>query len=83
MQVVWCPHPGLLEEYKGREKEVLAGLTGEHKEDEEEQLQKTEVDVAQGKRRVGMPGEIDDGWGRFHKSLEDFPYDSYGMGTKS
>ena len=82
MQVVWCPHPGLLEEYKGREKEVLAGLTGEHKEDEEEQLQKTEVDVAQGKRRVGMPGEIDDGWGRFHKSLEDFPYDSYGMGTK-
>jgi len=62
---------------------VLAGLTGEHKEDEEEQLQKTEVDVAQGKRRVGMPGEIDDGWGRFHKSLEDFPYDSYGIGTKS
>ncbi|CAN9112657.1 unnamed protein product [Alternaria alternata] len=61
----------------------VGGIDGEHKEDEEEQLQKTEVDVAQGKRRVGMPGEIDDGWGRFHKSLEDFPYDSYGMGTKS
>lgn len=83
MQVVWCPHPELLVEYKGREKEVLAGLTGEHKEDEEIQLQKTEVEVAQGKRKFGMPGEIDDGWGRLHKSLEDFPYDSYGMGTKS
>ncbi|KAG9186707.1 pseudouridine 5'-phosphatase [Alternaria panax] len=83
MQVVWCPHPGLLDEYKGREEEVLAGLTGEHKEDEEEQLQKTESEVAQGRKKVGMPGEIDDGWGRLHKSLEDFPYDSYGMGTKA
>jgi pseudouridine-5'-monophosphatase len=42
---------------------VLAGLTGEHKEDEEQQLQKTEVEVKQGKRQVGMPGGIDDGWG--------------------
>ncbi|KAI4638217.1 hypothetical protein J4E93_010375 [Alternaria ventricosa] len=83
MQVVWCPHPELLVEYKGREKEVLAGLTGEHKEDEEKQLQKSEVEVTQGKRKVGMPGEIDDGWGRLHKSLEDFPYDSYGMSSKA
>lgn len=29
MRVVWVPHLGLREEYKGREKEVLAGLTGE------------------------------------------------------
>jgi len=28
MQVVWCPHPGLLQEYRGREAEVLAGMTG-------------------------------------------------------
>ena len=28
MRVVWCPHKELLEEYKGREKEVLAGLMG-------------------------------------------------------
>jgi len=82
MQVVWCPHPELLVEYKGREKEVLAGLTGEHKEDEEAQLQKTEVEVAQGKRRVGMPGEIDDGWAKLYNSLESFPYESYGMGSK-
>ncbi|KAK3204027.1 hypothetical protein GRF29_106g1444088, partial [Pseudopithomyces chartarum] len=78
-QTVWCPHPGLLNEYKGKEKEVLAGLTGEHKEDEEEQLQRTEVEVKQGKRRVGLPGEIDDGFGRLHATLENFPYESYGM----
>ena len=34
MQVVWCPHPELLVEYRGREKEVLAGQTGEHKGEE-------------------------------------------------
>ncbi|KAF1833569.1 HAD-like protein [Decorospora gaudefroyi] len=83
MQVVWCPHPGLLNEFRGREKEVLAGLTGEHKEDEEMQLQKTEVDVVHGKRRLGIPGEIDDGWGRLHNTLVGFPYESYGMETRS
>ncbi|KAJ4407603.1 hypothetical protein N0V91_003872 [Didymella pomorum] len=83
MQAVWVPHPELLVEYKGKEKEVLAGLTGEHKEDEEQQLQKTEVEVKQGKRQVGMPGGIDDGWGRYLKSLENFPYESYGMEEKT
>lgn len=29
MRVVWCPHPMLKKEYKGREGEVLAGRTGE------------------------------------------------------
>ncbi|KAK3389839.1 HAD-like domain-containing protein [Podospora didyma] len=29
MRVIWCPHPMLLKEYKGREAEVLAGRTGE------------------------------------------------------
>lgn len=80
MQAVWVPHSGLLQEYKDRKEEVLAGLTGEHKEDEEQQLQKTEVEVKQGNRQVGMPGEIGDGWGRLLNSLEDFPYESYGMG---
>ncbi|KAJ4986918.1 haloacid dehalogenase-like hydrolase [Stagonosporopsis vannaccii] len=79
MQTVWVPHPGLLDEYRERKEEVLAGLTGEHKEDEEQQLQKTEVEVRQGKRQFGMPGEIGDGWGRLLSSLEDFPYESYGM----
>jgi len=83
MQVVWVPHPGLLNEYKGKEPEVLAGLTGEHKEDEEEQLQRTEDEVKQGKKRVGMPGEIDDGWGKLYDSLVGFPYQSYGIKDSS
>lgn len=85
MQAVWVPHPELLKEYKGREKEVLAGLTGEHKEDEEEQLKHTELEVMQGKRRVGMPGELDDGWGTLLESLVDFPYEQFGiqLGAKS
>jgi pseudouridine-5'-monophosphatase len=76
MQVVWCPHPQLLVEYKGREKEVLAGLTGQHKEEEGE--------VIQGKRGVGMPGELDDGWAKLLESLVDFPYQTFGIeNTKS
>lgn len=79
MQVVWCPHPGLLAEFNGREPEVLAGLTGEHKDDEEQQLHMIEMDAAQGSRKTGMPGKINDGWARLFISLVNFPYDSYGM----
>lgn len=76
MQVVWCPHPGLLEEFKGREKEVLAGLTGEHKDETVDGLEK----VA-GKRVIGQAGEIDDGWGRLLETLQGFPYEFYGIPT--
>ncbi|KAF2266939.1 HAD-like protein [Lojkania enalia] len=79
MQVVWCPHPELLNEYKGREKEVLAGLTGEHKDNEEEELRHIEVEVLQGRRRVGLPGELDDGWGTLIESLAEFPYTKFGI----
>ena len=75
MQVVWCPHPLLLEEYRGREEEVLAGLTGEHKGDDEE--------ISGGEKekvnRNGKPGELNDGWGTLLRTLEDFPYERYGI----
>jgi pseudouridine-5'-monophosphatase len=64
MQVVWCPHPGLLNEYAGREDQVLAGLMGEHKGEEGD-------DVAVGK--------IGDGWAVLLKTLEDFPYEKFGI----
>ncbi|SMR61672.1 unnamed protein product [Zymoseptoria tritici ST99CH_3D1] len=67
MQVVWCPHPGLLNEYKGREEEVLAGLTGEMKESGE---------------KMPAPGAIGDGWARLYSSLEGFPYADYGLQVK-
>jgi pseudouridine-5'-monophosphatase len=78
MRVIWCPHPELLEEYKGREKEVLAGLTGEHKEEDGENLVGGDVEK-DGMKGKGQPGDIDDGWAELLSTLEDFPYERYGI----
>lgn len=83
MQVVWCPHPGLLNEYKGREDEVLAGLTGQHKEEEKSEAEK-EAQALQSERLVrgqsaGKPGQLNDGWAQLVHSLENFPYERYGI----
>jgi pseudouridine 5'-phosphatase len=75
MRVVWCPHPGLLGEYQGREKEVLAGKTGEHKDEEM-------IDNAGPSTIAGSPGhvgEVDDGWAEFVPSLEGFDFKKYGI----
>ncbi|KAI3323259.1 HAD-like protein [Xylariaceae sp. AK1471] len=62
MRTIWVPHPALLDEYKGREPEVLAGRIGMVPIGNEEQL-----------------GEIGDGWAEQLPSLEDFPYEKYGI----
>jgi pseudouridine-5'-monophosphatase len=75
MRVVWCPHAGLLGEYQGREKEVLAGKTGEHKDEEM-------IDNAGPSTLAGSPGhigEVDDGWAEFVPSLEEFDFKKYGI----
>lgn len=75
MRVVWCPHPGLLAEYAGREKEVLAGKTGEHKDEEV-------LDHLGPSSFAGSPGhvgEIDDGWAEMLPSLENFNFEKYGI----
>ena len=74
MRVVWVPDPGLLGVYKGREEEVLAGRTGEHKEDE---MDHTEGEPLKGS--PGQVGEIEDGWGERLATLEDFDYKKYGI----
>jgi pseudouridine-5'-monophosphatase len=84
MRVIWCPHPGLREEYRGREEEVLAGATGEHKEaakSEDERLAEKIGSEMQKTRNHGdgKPGEIGDGWGEFLETLERFPYERYGI----
>lgn len=67
MRVVWCPHPGLLEEMKGKENEVLAGLCGDGL-------------GLEGDRKVeGWPGVVEDGWGERLETLEDFDYERYGI----
>ncbi|KAI1504126.1 HAD-like protein [Biscogniauxia marginata] len=62
MRVVWVPHPGLAAEYRGREREVLAGRTGMLPIGDEHQL-----------------GRLDDGWAEQLASLEDFPYERFGI----
>ncbi|KAK1138694.1 hypothetical protein N8T08_002085 [Aspergillus melleus] len=80
MRVVWAPHPGLLEAYKGREAEVLAGLTGEHKEEEKSASEKdADALTANRLRSSGKPGELHDGWGDLIPTLENFPYERYGI----
>jgi pseudouridine 5'-phosphatase len=74
-----CPHPGLLNEYRGREAEVLAGLTGEHKELEEKNEMIGVVDPHGQERKKGAPGEIGDGWARLFSTLEAFPFSDYGI----
>ncbi|RAO69517.1 uncharacterized protein BHQ10_005529 [Talaromyces amestolkiae] len=83
MQVIWCPQPQILDVYKGREEEVLAGLTGEHKEEEKTDAEK-EADDLQKERLAktdgsGKPGKLNDGYGRLFSTLENFPYEQYGI----
>lgn len=80
MRVIWCPHPGLREAYKGREEEVLAGLTGEHKEEEKTETEK-EADELKKERLgdSGKTGQIGDGWAELVGSLEEFDYGKYGI----
>lgn len=63
MRVVWAPHPDLKVEYAGREPEVLAGTTGEAGE----------------AGAATPPGEVEDGWSEYLPTLENFPYDHYGI----
>ena len=79
MQVIWCPHPGLLNQYQGREEDVLAGLTGEYKEVVEKNTRIGYVDGEGKQKKRGAPGEVGDGWARLLKSLENFPYADYGI----
>jgi pseudouridine 5'-phosphatase len=75
MRVVWVPHPGLLEVYKDRVEEVLAGLTGEHKESD---LIHTDGGTPL-PGSPGSPGSIGDGWAEKLSSLNDFDYWRYGI----
>ena len=74
MRVVWCPHPGLLDIYQGREEEVLAGRTGEHKDEDLEHAEGVPLDGS-----PGQVGDLKDGWGEILSTLETFDYQKYGI----
>lgn len=77
MQVIWCPHPDLLEEVEshGEDKvaQVLAGLTGEYRE----VVETPSAHLAQ--NSPGSPGDIGDGWALLLPNLESFPYEKFGI----
>ncbi|KAG8527643.1 uncharacterized protein KY384_007796 [Bacidia gigantensis] len=76
MRVVWCPHPMLLQEYTGREDEVLAGIASMIEGDDE-----VEGLMEEAKPRVpeGTVGMIGDGWAEMMPTLEGFNYRKYGI----
>jgi pseudouridine-5'-monophosphatase len=73
MRVVWVPHPGLRQEYKGREELVLAGMMN--------QAAKNLEDGMVLGSDMGSPGEFGDGKGELRTSLEGFDYGRYGIVT--
>ena len=78
MRVIWCPHPELLKEYRGREKDVLAGLANGNGNGEVQAVMQQADVGGEGKGR-GWPGRRDDGWAELVRSLEAFPYSRYGI----
>ena len=62
MRVLWVPDPGLAGEYKGREKDVLAG--------------KNDLVNIGDEHELGRP---DDGWAEQLSTLEDFPFERFGI----
>lgn len=63
MRVVWSPHPKLKELYAGREDDILAGRMGAAGEGVDEH----------------QLGEKGDGWAEYLPTLENFPYEKYGI----
>ena len=81
MRVIWCPHPGLWESFIDREAEVLAGLTREHKDEDKSGAEKEAANLESWRvQGSGKPGQVNDGWAERLVSLQDFPYQKYGIG---
>ena len=76
MRVIWCPHEMLLQEYEGREEEVLAGIAGAR--DEERMRPGTARE-----RLLDPPGTLGDGYAEYYSSLADFDPERYGIRRKS
>ena len=74
MRVIWVPHPGLLNVYKDRVEEVLAGRTGEHDEGDSAHQESQPFPGSPGK-----PGDLKDGWAERLDNLEDFDFSKYGI----
>lgn len=81
MRVVWVPHPGLAEVCKGREMDVLMGRT---EEDGTVPDYGSPVEPSARAHLVTNDGRMvsEDGVAETRYSLEDFPYEIYGIGVR-
>ncbi len=81
MQVVWCPHPGLLREFRGRELDVLTGSTNMDLVKQGQDIA-TNLENDKGSSQSSesnAPGIYSTGRSRLLETLENFPYESYGI----
>jgi len=74
MRVVWCPHPEVFKLYKGREREVLAGIANGRDEEAAET-----IEGPGGRPLIDKPGRLDDGWAELLFTLQEFPFSNYGI----
>ena len=80
MRVVWCPHPMVLKEYMGREKQVLAGIAHGTDQERGDALYETRAHGTGTKSRInGYHPRMDDGWAEMVTTLEGFDYGKYGI----
>lgn len=78
MRVVWVPHPGLVEVCRGREMDVLMGRT---EEDGNVPDYGRRIEGGEKGPVVGPDGRMmsEDGVAEMRWSLEDFPFQVYGI----
>ncbi|KAL9129569.1 MAG: hypothetical protein Q9175_007266, partial [Cornicularia normoerica] len=80
MRVVWCPHPMLLKEYLGREREVLAGVANGTDQAVDDALHEAGlIGTGTKGRNNGYHSRMDDGWAEMVTTLEEFDYGRYGI----
>lgn len=88
MRVIWVPHTGLLDVCRGREEMVLTGTTEQHGDGldftaSEDVLTPERENREQKREETNFPGRSKDGWAELLTSLENFPYDHYGIRLRS
>jgi pseudouridine 5'-phosphatase len=72
MRVVWVPHPGLAKVCRGYEMDILMART--------ELGGRVPTHEKNNDNEIGDQGLIsEDGWAEMRMSLEDFPYEKYGI----
>ncbi|KAL9617019.1 MAG: hypothetical protein Q9160_008173 [Pyrenula sp. 1 TL-2023] len=81
MRVVWIPHKGLREVCRGKEHDVLLGLTAKEGLPSSPASFQRETTHARCDRCDLREGSVisDDGWAEMLMSLEDFSFEKYGI----